>query len=270
MNNLDKDVRKKSKAFLELVRAKIGDEEFRNLKEKIELVKRQKEFVESVRRVKDDVIRFGTDDPYKKFKEGEDQLKNGIAKAVIELAKYGWYTNYSFSLIDITEAYKLLKEEKIDEFDEYMSSKIHEQYEEIKKTLIERHLDRQKPLMAAFRAHEMKEYFLSIPVWLAQTDGISKDLTQLQFFLNNKDFSPKVSSWAKETPKIWMHVALCAALLDKGAFQKHQSQPNKINITRHSVLHGESNDYGSELNSFKALSLLIYISDVMTPRTVSF
>lgn len=269
MKEINKDVIKKSKDFMELVRERMGDEAFKSFKERAEFVKKQKELVQAITKAKE-FIAFKMENPYKKLKEGEDQLKDNIAKVVIELSKYGWYANYSFSLIDLTEAYQLLKKKGIGELDEYMSAKIIEQYANIKKTLLERHVDRRKPLEAAFRAHEMKEFFLSIPVWFAQTDGVSKDLTQLQFFLNNnKDHSPKVASWAKETPKIWMHIALCAALLDKGAFQKHYSQPNEIDITRHAVLHGESNDYGSELNSLKAISLIMYISDVMTPRVLS-
>jgi len=270
MNDVNKGVNKKSKAFVNLVREKMGGEEFRNFKERNEFIKKQKEFIESITRVKEKFLSLRIDNPYKKFKEGEEQLKNGVANAVIQFSEYGWYTNYSFSLIDITEAYKLLKKRNINEFDKYMSARIYEQYAEIKKSLFNRHPDRVGPLEAAFRAHDMKEYFLSIPVFLAQTDGISKDLSQLQFFLNNKDYSPKVSYWAKETPKMWLHIALCAALLDKGAFQKHYSQPNEIEITRHSVLHGESSDYGSKLNSLKAISLLIYISDIMSPRAIAF
>jgi hypothetical protein len=54
---------------------------------------------------------------------------------------------------------------------------------------------------------------------------------------------------------------MCAALLNKGAFQMHSSQQNRISFTRHSVLHGEVNDYGTKINSLKAISLLTYISE---------
>ncbi len=41
----------------------------------------------------------------------------------------------------------------------------------------------------------------------------------------------------------------------------HASQENRLPFTRHSVLHGETSDYGTKINSLKAISLLTYISE---------
>ena len=37
-------------------------------------------------------------------------------------------------------------------------------------------------------------------------------------------------------------------------------------LNRHEVLHGESVDYGTEINSLKAISLLYYIASVLGER----
>ena len=37
-------------------------------------------------------------------------------------------------------------------------------------------------------------------------------------------------------------------------------------LNRHEVLHGESVDYGTEINSLKAMSLLYYIASVLGER----
>lgn len=36
-------------------------------------------------------------------------------------------------------------------------------------------------------------------------------------------------------------------------------------LNRHTVLHGESLDYGSKTNSFKAISLINYVAHVLPP-----
>jgi len=202
-----------------------------------------------------------------KMKHYEGNLKVGL----IELAAYGWYTNYDSSLIDVARTIRLTNEKDMAELDKYMSDQINSQLKYIQSTLLQRHPQRAEPIKAAFRAHKRKEYYLSIPVIFAQCDGISKDLSTVQFFLTDQKkegYSPKVAKWAKEVPKISFHIAMAAALLEKGAFQLHSSQPNKIGFTRHSVIHGETNDYGTKINSLKAISLIIYISDIMSPRKI--
>lgn len=266
----DEDVAKITKTFLDLVVDKIGAEELENYKNAIEIIKAQKKIADSFRANRNE-LRRQVAPLYEQFRQEQEQLQNNVATAVVAFSEYGWYANYGFSFIDITNAYILLRKGDVTGFDALMANMIRSQYGELKKSLLTRHPFRQPPLEAAFQAHESEEFYLSIPVFLAQADGISTDLTQMQFFLKNpKDHKPKVAAWAKEKPKIWLHVALCAALLDNGAFQKHHSQPNKIPITRHSILHGESNDYGTELNSLKALSLLVYLSEVLSLRTLGF
>jgi hypothetical protein len=135
----------------------------------------------------------------------------------------------------------------------------------IQETILKRHPARKLPLEACFRAHNNKDYYLSIPAIFTQCDGISKDKTGFSFFKNKSESGnriPKTESWVNQSIAINLHKALASALTKKGAFQLHFSEKNKIDITRHSVLHGESIDYGTEINSLKAISLMIYLSDI--------
>lgn len=273
--NLNDELKEKNDLLLLYLEERLGkvitpaknmEDVYRISEDRKELFRLESDVIDVVNRMREIRCLKQIENPFREVKDREAKIQEGIAYAILEFAQYGWYVNYEFSPIDIMEAYVFIKNKDIARFDTYMQEKISDQLLHIKTTLLDRHGARSKPLESAFRAHDQKEYFLSIPVFFAQVDGISKDLSQFQFFLNNNDFSPKVSSWAKSNPTIWIHIALCAALREKGAFQKHFSQPNKIDITRHSVLHGESNDYGTEINSLKAISLLIYVSDVMSPR----
>jgi hypothetical protein len=272
--DLHNELNKKNELLLKFLESRLGvtvpaknmEEVYKGIEDRKELFRLEGDVIEIVNKLRIARSFSKIDNPFIEAKSNENKYQKGISNAILEFAEYGWYVNYEFSPIDIAEAYKLCKKNDIEGLDVYMSQKVSNQLDHIKSILIKRHFNRLKPLEAAFRAHDSKEFYLSIPVFFAQADGISKDLSQFQFFLNNRDFSPKVSSWAEANPKIWIHIALCAALKEKGAFQKHHLQSNKIDITRHSVLHGESNDYGTEINSLKAISLVSYISDVMSPR----
>jgi len=187
----------------------------------------------------------------------------GIYYGIKKLAEYGWYINYHFVPIKIVKAAGLINETSTAELDKFMKDEINPNLALIAEKLIARHPARQLVLEAGFRAHRMGEHYLSIPVFLAQADGICEDCTQFKFFLNdNRTFLPKVSEWANTKLSLSLHKTLASALSDKGAFQLYHKTPNKIGITRHSILHGECVDYGNEINSFKAISLVAYLSDL--------
>lgn len=274
LKNLQDELNEKNQELLKYLESRLGkvarpannmEEVFKSIKERNKLFRLESDVIDVVNKMRQAKSLSKIQNPFFEREQRDNKYEEAIATAILELAQYGWYVNYEFSPIDIVEAYKFCKKNDIESLDAFMSPMVSNQVKHIESLLIERHSERSKPLEAAFRAHRSKEYYLSIPVFFAQADGISKDLSQFQFFLNNKQFSPQVSSWAEANPKIWIHVALCAALKQKGAFQKHFTEPNKIGFTRHSILHGESNDYGTEINSLKAISLVSYISDVMSP-----
>jgi hypothetical protein len=148
-----------------------------------------------------------------------------------------------------------------------MSGIVNKQLTDTEEILITRHSERTEPLKAAFRAHSLKEYFLSIPVFLAQADGISKKIANSYIF--NKP--EKLKNWVANTPKEEIHKIICSALLeiDNGKFHmKYRNSNFTKEISRHAILHGDDYTYGIEVNSLKAISLLRYISDVISPREV--
>lgn len=198
--------------------------------------------------------------------EHENFYERGIYYGIKKLAEYGWYINYHFVPVTIVRAAGLINETSTVEIDRFMINEINPKLSLIESKLIARHPTRQLVLEAGFRAHRMGEYYLSIPVFLAQADGICYDHTTFKFFLDKKrkKYIPQVAEWAETKVLLAFHKALASALKDKGAFQLHYSSPNKIGITRHSILHGESVDYGNEINSLKAISLIAYLSDLFS------
>lgn len=103
-----------------------------------------------------------------------------------------------------------------------------------------------------------------MPVVFAQIDGLSYELTGYKFFDNDRrTYAPEIAKWVDAHASVSsLEEAYLSVLLNKGAFQKHRSNPNLISFTRHSILHGETTDYGTEINSLKAFSLLVFVSDM--------
>ncbi len=133
--------------------------------------------------------------------------------------------------------------------------------------LCKRHPNRSDAIEQALKAHEAGLFYASMPVVFAQIDGLSYELTGYKFFDNDRrTYEPEIAKWvAANAGTSSLDVAFLSVLLDKGAFQKHRNNPNRISFTRHSILHGETTDYGTEVNSLKAFSLLLFLSDMCTP-----
>jgi len=47
---------------------------------------------------------------------------------------------------------------------------------------------------------------------------------------------------------------------------EHERGDAFVGLNRHQVLHGESTQYGTEMNSLKAISLLNYVAHILTDR----
>jgi hypothetical protein len=189
-----------------------------------------------------------------------------LTLAIQALSTYGWYINDRWSFQDIFSGYEYCLSGDSAALDEHVSFIIQQDLDKSEETLCERHSHRAQPLRSAFNAHYAGNFDCSIPVFFAQCDGICKEKSSYSFFGNDKIngvYVPKVAKWVNDGNKCSIQRAMCAAFLEKGAFQLHCAQPNKIDITRHSVLHGESNEYGTKINSLKTISLLLYVSDMM-------
>lgn len=194
-----------------------------------------------------------------------EQLEYEIEKSIRKypnslkmLAEYGWY----WPFFDFPPT---INSKNVNEVDEMMVALIKDNITKIEDDLINEFSHRAKPITAAIKAHKKKEYDLSIPVFFAQTDGICKELIGRNFFGADRSngFKPYTYAWTEQFRAFSILGILTEPLKHKGGLNKHHSEDNLIGITRHSVLHGESSDYGNALNSNKALSLLYYVGYIV-------
>lgn len=196
-----------------------------------------------------------------------------LSKNAMNLAlSKGWFFGWHDSLEDVL----LLVEELSrvpEKLDEIMVQYHRKKLDFVENELVRCYPKRLKPIEAAFTAHKnLGEigYFLSIPVFIAQTDGILTEITKVESPMSTR----KTKGQRKEInaadtlrnrigSKTELHDLLQPLLIIKQSdFLKSSAERNKTSVdvlNRHQVMHGESCDYGNEINSLKALSLLAFV-----------
>jgi hypothetical protein len=114
----------------------------------------------------------------------------------------------------------------------------------------------------AFNAHKRGEYSLSVPVFLIQAEGICMDITKYPLY-KKRNKIPFIAEYVQKIPEpasIFLYPF--TQLLPTTVSEKDRGL-NFKGLNRHQVLHGESVDYGTEKNSYKAISLLTYIANIL-------
>lgn len=118
---------------------------------------------------------------------------------------------------------------------------------------------RARILAQAFAAHRAQQYALSIPVFLAQADGICQALMGVELFKKDRDTREPVLR--KEAESLDSVSALMLAPLINTMpimYGPQKRDPGMLN--RHAILHGEATDYDTRENSCRAISLIGYVS----------
>lgn len=146
--------------------------------------------------------------------------------------------------------------------DEYNIRLLEANFEDIEQLLVGRFPERKQFLKRGFELHRKGDYISSIPVMIMQIDGIFRTLTQKELFSTNK--GRKASVWLDDLEASGRQ-GIAHAILDPlrqdiyfgSNFQKALEFPAMI--SRNRILHGDDLSYHTLTNSFKVISLLLYI-----------
>lgn len=151
--------------------------------------------------------------------------------------------------------------------EKYYSDFFRENMECLVTTLIEEFPEREFAIRPAYSAHLRGEYALSIPVFFSQADGIIYKVTNKELFTSNNnisnlaksqlvDESIKEPSWMDLFGNVaWLPVSVKRPIAWVAKDRKDNSYSG---LNRNTVLHGIDLDYATEVNSYKAFSLLFY------------
>ena len=195
------------------------------------------------------------------------ELPPRTRKALLNLAKFGWFIDPEMPL---SQAFGLerainqgdlenAKNERVEYYKSNLSA--------IQSRLVKRCPERAHIFEAAFNAHCREEFILSIPVFLAQADGICKERIDLCFF-RTCDKRPATAKYVDSIPPESYTAAALSPLTEK--FELHGNSDPQTDapgeFKRHAIMHGNSTDYGTKVNSLKAISLLSYVESVLDPK----
>lgn len=195
-----------------------------------------------------------------------------IQNSLIVLANNGWYFDFDLvetALFELAEAFDGddCKNVELALAEYFQSERVR-----IKDFLIDQFPNRRLILESAFEAHEHEKYVLSIPVLMAQIDGMCKEKTNASFFTGSEqsDLSKSLSTLVKESylglfvAPIEEKTTIRMSRADRLKFIENNSQVEFKELNRHLVLHGECIVYGTYLNSLKMISLAYYLVRVLT------
>ena len=192
------------------------------------------------------------------------ELPPKTQEALILLGTHGWYLDLEMPIPSLWQLKKALAEGNVQEAEDALVQYFEERLEEIETSIVGRFPKREKVIKAAFSAHRRCEYELSIPVFLSQTDGICKEVVNEYFFIKQNK-KPRTAIYVEQIAADTYRAALLSPLahsLPIGASEKERG-PGFTELNRHMVLHGESLDYGTKINSLKAISLINYMAHVL-------
>lgn len=211
------------------------------------------------------------------LKKLEEQRKN-LNKTMQLTSEQGWFFNWVSPSEQTAQLWESLRiAQNPDEIDRVMLEHHELHWDYYLARLSEIYPMRKNVIGAAVNAHKNygpEGYSLSIPVFLAQADGILSEITGITMAMarENKSELKKGSKWVQdqigEDP--WANDFLVAILRlhtldilkseDARKADSTKSGKNFNALNRHQVMHGEVSDYGNVLNSTKAFSFLIYVA----------
>jgi hypothetical protein len=209
-----------------------------------------------------------------KFPDYVDQYLDTLASAVTNLVEYGWYLPWldRVKLRDLKDIIKLYKANSQNDIDNFLCDFFERRLDEIQEEITQRFPLRKDPLTQAFTAHKNKQYCLSTPVFLTQADGIFVDLTSLKKGPYQRDKQvPMTQVWVNSlmlddfTKAYLDHLNRTSTLILNKT--ERLTQPINKGINRHTILHGESTNYGDRVNSLKALSFLYFVKTTVESAT---
>jgi hypothetical protein len=198
-----------------------------------------------------------------------EKLENAFSKFPIDvkqsldqLAANGWYLDIAYiSIADIQKYNGLILDQFSNSVDEQLIEYCEKNIDHLKARIKTYYPERANIVNKALDAHAREEYELSIPVLLTQVDGICYQKLGNEFFRHFKTLSKEVKSKLSNDKAL---LCFLEPLLDKSAINDCEFNMQKyINpLNRHEILHGKKTDYANRKNSFKAISLLLYMTSI--------
>lgn len=193
-----------------------------------------------------------------------DTLTVGSAAFSLMLARRGWYPGGNLPIGILSEAATLLSEGD-EEGERILASHFEIEAGALGQSLINAHPKQAAAIEQTLEAHEAGNYWLTVPSLLILAEAIAKDHGMPSPY-SKAEGEKLILKVLEARENFQVAVAFMAPLLVSVPIDWSPDQRatygNPI-LNRHLILHGESRDYGTRLNSLRTLSHLLYVSDVL-------
>lgn len=204
------------------------------------------------------------------FKELGERLKEYAEKTpgyFLLIAQHGWFIDLESELNLAGKVVFEIQNDELQTANELLVEYYKENLDQIFDSLIKRHSGRKEILTQILNAYKNGNYYLLIPSVLTQVDGICFDFTKRKFFIKDKKnkYLPQVTSELEKSAGAFLDLYL-SPLQNQTPIMVREQDISKFpcHLNRHEILHGINTDYGTEVNSLKVISLLKYVSDLLT------
>lgn len=205
-------------------------------------------------------------DSYQNFldqiKLDSDNLNSLLSANLVKLSQLGWYIDENISLLQIIEMGKLADQNRIVSINNFFKNYYTNRINEIIEKQIANFSERAPIIEEARKAHDSKLFFSSTSLFLSQSDGICNG----ELFKTRKDKISIKEFLSEKYSSFSTMLKLLEVITQESAIDVYHPHKSKYSSTlnRHGVFHGYDINYGTELNSLKALSLFSFITSVAT------
>ena len=211
------------------------------------------------------------------LKRAMDELPEKSKAAMILALSKGWFFGWHDGLESLMDLVETLNVTPSADIDEVMAQYYLINLESFTDELTSRYPSRAPAIRAAVNAHSSlgcEGFLLSVPVFIAQADGLLTEITEVKSAMmkdrkgNGQELQASKALREKLVDPESLDLAHPILMLHESDFMKsaearqiaaQASGESFTALNRHQVLHGESSDYGTEINSLKAFSFLVHV-----------
>jgi len=184
-----------------------------------------------------------------------------VEDMLFPMVSLGWYPDIEMPFSNLSAVVDLFKTDSASAEREYAAF-LSTELTTVRERLTLAAPTRARVLKEGFEAHAQKLFFASTPVFLAQAEGLVREQLGAALY-SRKRLRQRVTELEAEN---WgLSEVLMLPLLEPTDINKTEGERLKgfSGLNRHAVLHGVDTTYGTEWNSLKAISHLLFVSDVL-------
>jgi hypothetical protein len=194
------------------------------------------------------------------------------------LAQAGWFLGGRFLSAEVGILADLVRNSDLAGAEAMMITYARGEVDHVEELLAQHWPDRTAILSQAFAAHREERYALSVPVFLAQADGIADEVLGVSLYnRDRKDrgqpgtrraYRDRLEGASDPERHPWTMIfgpleVLCSWRESVDDWREGRaSEPHYGGLNRHGVLHGLDLEYPTEGNSLRAILLLQYVAGI--------